>query len=394
MTPDLVVVGAGVMGAWTARLAQRAGRETVLVDAYGVAHPRATSGDETRIIRASHGDDELYTRWSREAREAWRDLGDEIGEPVFVEAGCLWFASDRNGVEAASESTLTRLDIPVERLSAGDVRARWPQVAIAADEFAVFEPEAGFLFARRGVAAVARSFESDGGRFELASVAPGASEGDRLLAVISSDGTRLPAAQFVFACGPWLPRLFPELLGTVIRVTKQDVVFIGPHGGDGRFAVGALPTWVDESASIYGIPAADGRGFKSAPDRYGPVFDPSAGDRLVDPESLRLVRQYVGRRFPGLADQPVIETRVCQYESTPDLHFLIDRHPRWSNVWLVGGGSGHGFKHGPRIGRAVVERLDGAAERPEEARFGLDRSAPPAPVRAGGDRVVRLWQGY
>jgi glycine/D-amino acid oxidase-like deaminating enzyme len=393
--PDLVVVGAGTMGAWTARLAQRAGRRTTLVDAYGAGHPRATSGDETRIIRASHGDDELYTQWSRRAREAWTALGDEIGDPIFVEAGCLWFAGRPDGFEAASAATLERLAIPVERLSAVNVRERWPHVAIDDDESAVFEAEAGFLFARRGVAAVARSVVASGGRFELASVRPGRVDGDRLVDVVAADGTRLEAADFVFACGPWLPRLFPDLLGDLIRVTKQDVFFVGPAGGDGRFAAEWTPAWVDYDAAFYGVPAADGRGFKLAPDRYGPVFDPSAGDRLVDPESGRLVRAYLARRFPDLARQPFVETRVCQYETTPDTNFLIDRHPEWSNVWLVGGGSGHGFKHGPSIAAYVVGLLDGHAPTDVEGRFALDRPrTAETGMRTGGDEMVRSWQDY
>jgi sarcosine oxidase len=393
--PDLVVIGAGTMGAWTARLAQSGGRRTTLVDAWGAGHPRATSGGETRISRASHGPDELYTRWSRRAREAWIALGAEIGEAVFVEAGCLWFGRRADGFEAQSATTLERLGIPVERLDAIAVRERWPQVAVADDEFAVFEPEAGFLFARRAVAAVARSVVGLGGRFELATVRPGRAAGGRLVDVVASDGTRLAANEFVFACGPWLPRLFPDVVGDLIRVTKQDVLFVGPAGGDGRFAAEWTPAWVDYDAAFYGIPAADGRGFKLAPDRYGPVFDPSSGERIVDPDSVRLAHAYLARRFPALADRPIVETRVCQYETTPDTNFLIDRHPEWSNVWLVGGGSGHGFKHGPAIGEWVVGRLDGQEPEGDERRFGLERPRATEPgVRTGGDDIVRSWQGY
>jgi glycine/D-amino acid oxidase-like deaminating enzyme len=290
---------------------------------------------------------------------------------------------------------LERLGIPVERLTTGEVAERWPQIAIDADETAVFEPEAGFLYARRAVAAIARSVVADGGRFELASVRPGRTDGDRLVDVEAEDGTRHAAEQFVFACGPWLPRLFPNETGDLIRVTKQDVLFVGPRGGDGRFAAEWTPAWVDYDAAFYGIPSADGRGFKLAPDRYGPIFDPSSGDRMVDPESARLARAYLARRFPDLGGQPFVETRVCQYETTPDTHFVIDRHPALSNVWLVGGGSGHGFKHGPAIGEAVVRRLDGRPPESGEERFAIDRPRTPlVGVRTGGDAMARTWQGY
>ena len=392
---DLGVVGAGTMGAWTALAASRGGRRVTLVDAYGAGHPRATSGDETRIIRSSHGTDEFYARWSRRALGLWKQAAEEWGEPLFQEAGCLWFARRADGFEAASEATLRRLGIPVERLSPAEVGDRWPQIDAGDLAFAIHEPEAGLLFARRGIAAVTRAFVSGGGRFELAAVRPGAVTGRRLDAVVAPDGSAIPGGDFVFACGPWLPRIFPEVTGDLIKVTKQDVFFIGPAGGDGRFAAEWTPCFVDYDEAFYGIPAVEGRGLKVAPDRYGPVFDPSAGDRLVDPESARLTRRFLRRRFPALADQPIVETRVCQYETTPDTHFLIDRHPDFDNVWLVGGGSGHGFKHGPVIGEYVVGRLDGAPVGPGEERFALDRPRlSQVGLRTGGDSMATAWQGY
>jgi sarcosine oxidase len=394
-TSELVVVGAGVMGAWVALQARREGWTTTLFDAFGAGHARATSGDETRIIRSAHGSDPFYGRWSRASLPAWIELGELVGERLFEPAGMLWFAHDADGFEAASHATLQADGIPVERLSPAEVSARWPQVATDDLAFALFEPEAGLLMARRGVAAVARTFAAEGGQFELAWAGPGATDGRRMLDVVTPDGTRHAADQFVFAAGPWLPRLFPDLLGDLIRVTKQDVVFVGSPAGDGRFAAEWLPCWVDYSAAFYGIPAVDGRGMKTAPDRYGPVFDPSHGERIVDPESVRLARRYLARRFPDLADGPILETRVCQYETTPDTHFIIDRHPAWENVWIVGGGSGHAFKHGPVIGRYVAGLLAGAEPGEGAERFGLEpaRTAKPN-MRTGADGMVEGWSDW
>jgi glycine/D-amino acid oxidase-like deaminating enzyme len=189
--------------------------------------------------------------------------------------------------------------------------------------------------------------------------------------------------------------LFPEVLGPLIRVTKQDVVFLGPRGGDTRFGAGRFPCWVDYDVGMYGIPAVGERGVKLAPDRAGPLFDPSSGERVVDPESIRLARTYAARRFPDLAGAPVVETRVCQYETTPDTQFIIDRHPGFDNVWLVGGGSGHGFKHGPVIGSYVADRLDGGPLGLETGRFGLDRPrTTDLALRTGADRGGPAWDGY
>lgn len=386
--PDLLVVGAGTMGAWTAWHARRAGLGVRLVDAFGAGHPRATSGDESRVIRAAHGADRLYPLWARRAREAWLELGAAVEERLLVEAGVLWLGRRPDGFEAASEATLRDLGIPVERLSAAEVRARWPQVAVADDEFAIFEPEAGLLLARRAIRRLAERFVGAGGEFEVAVVRPpeAGAPGGRVAAVETADGRRIAAGAFVFAAGPWLPRLFPEVCGPLIRITKQDVLYLGPPAGDRSWEADRFPCWVDYEAAIYGIPAVDGRGFKVAPDQLGRPFDPSEGERLVDPETVRVGRRYVRRRFPALAEAPVVETRVCQYESTPDTHFVIDRHPAFENVWLVGGGSGHGFKHGPVIGETVVGLVTGGAVEPAVGdRFSLVRPRrPEAGVRTAG----------
>jgi len=370
---DIVVVGAGVMGAWTALRCRRAGWPTTLIDAYGVGHPRATSGDETRILRSSHGADAFYARWARESRTAWRQFGDEVGQQLFHEVGMLWFARHEDGFEARSLATLEALGIPVSRMSTDEMRSLWPQIGVDGLAFATYEPEAGLVMARSGVAAVVRAFSANGGRVELADVRPGRIAGDRLIDVVDAEGRRHPGDTFVFAAGPWLPTLFPDLLGPLITVTKQDVVFLGPRAGDGRFAAEWLPCWVDYDGGYYGVPAVDGRGVKIAPDRDGPLFDPTDGERLIDPDTIRQVRAYARGRFPALASAPVVETRVCQYETTPDTEFILDRHPDLANVWIAGGGSGHAFKHGPVIGSYLVSRLAGAPASPEEARFSLTR---------------------
>ena len=375
-TSDVVVVGAGVMGAWTGLRARRAGWSVTLIDAFGAGHPRATSGDETRILRAGYGADPFYARWAREARTAWRAFGDETGRSLYHEVGMLWFARDENGYEAHTLATLTSLGIPIRRLDPADAAAMWPQIRTDDLAFVAFEPEAGLLLARDAVAAVARVFGREGGRFELADVRPGTIDGRRLLDVVATDGSRHAGGTFVFVAGPWLAALFPDLLRERIRVTKADVCFVGPPPGDGRFAAEWLPCWSDGSEALdgtYGVPAIDGRGLKIGLDREGPTFDPTHGERIVDPESVRVARRYVAHRFPALADAPVVETRVCQYEVTPDAHFVIDRHPAFDNVWIVGGGSGHAFKHGPVVGSYVVSRLAGAPASADEARFRLGR---------------------
>jgi sarcosine oxidase len=396
-TADLIVVGAGTMGAWTAYWAQVAGgRRVTLLDAWGAGHPRATSGDETRITRAAHGADALYARWSRRALEHWQSFEREWSLELFAPSGVLWFGGRSDGFEARSAETLAAEGIPYEWLAPEEVAARWPQIDPAGLGGTLYEPEAGALYARRGTQAVVAAFQEAGGTFAIAGVRPGRGDGGRLRDVVDETGRSWSAAQFAFCCGPWLPRIFPQLLRDVIRVTKQDVLFIGAPAGDTCFRLDRIPAWADYDAAFYGIGATAANGVKIAPDRLGPVFDPSRGDRVVDPESVRLTRDYLRRRFPSLAESPVISTRVCQYESTPDGHFLIAPHPGYENVWLAGGGSGHGFKHGPRIGEYLVARVDGvpegAQDGEEEARFRVGPRVSSPAARTAGDDMASGWE--
>ncbi|HKE34346.1 MAG TPA: FAD-dependent oxidoreductase [Candidatus Acidoferrum sp.] len=186
---------------------------------------------------------------------------------------------------------------------------------------------------------------------------------------MTRQGERIVAGQFVFACGAWLGKIFPDVLGTRIFPSRQEVFFFGVPAGETRFAPPALPTWLFQEDLVYGMPDLEGRGLKIAFDEHGERVDPDTQSRIVSPEMTQAVREYVARRFPALCDAPIVETRVCQYENTSNGDFLIDRHPEMENVWFAGGGSGHGFKHGPTVGQYVAgQLLDGAKPEP---RFSL-----------------------
>src|SRR5262249_10619629 len=148
-----------------------------------------------------------------------------------------------------------------------------------------------------------------------------------------------------------------EVLGERVKPTRQEVFFFGTPAGDARFNEELLPVWSDRPR--YGIPGNEGRGFKIADGTLGPAFDPTSGERTVSAAGLRAARDYVASRFPGLKGAPLVESRVCQYENSPDGRYIVDRHPHAENVWLVGGGSGHGYKMGPALGERVAETVLG-----------------------------------
>lgn len=173
-------------------------------------------------------------------------------------------------------------------------------------------------------------------------------------------GRTIVADKFVFACGPWLPKVFPKLLGQLIHVTRQEVFFLGLPDNADEVSWRNMPVWLDFNDLVYAIPNVDGRGLKVAIDAHGPPFDPDVGDRTPTESGITALRSYVAERIPSLKHQPILEARVCQYENTSNGDFLIDQHPDFENLWLVGGGSGHGFKHGPAVGEYVTGLLNGS----------------------------------
>jgi monomeric sarcosine oxidase len=365
-TWDVAVVGAGSFGAWTAWHLRRKGLRVLLVDQYGPGNARSSSGGESRIIRMGYGPDELYTRFAIDSAAAWARLFEARGEPLFHATGVLWLARTGDRYATNTLSTLARLGVAHERLSVDEIRRRYPQFALDDDAWGMIEPASGALMARRAVQAVVRDAVRAGVAYRTVAIAPLAG---RVASLRASDGTEIRAGTFVFACGPWLPKLFPELLGARIFPTRQEVFFFGAPPGDERFAPPRMPAWIDFGAEVYGVPDLESRGFKVGPDRHGEPIDPDADERLVGAASVARTREFLTRRFPALAAAPLLETRVCQYENTSNGDFLIDRHPEAESVWLVGGGSGHGFKHGPAVGDYAADRILG--RRPAEPRFSL-----------------------
>jgi glycine/D-amino acid oxidase-like deaminating enzyme len=355
--PHIAVVGAGAFGGWTALHLLERGAQVTLVDAWGPGNSRSSSGGETRIMRSTYGPDQPYTELAARALILWQKYERRWKRTFLHRSGVLWMVSGGDeAFERGSIAMLKRARMKFEELSVAKMKKRWPQINFDGIRWGIFEPECGYLDARASCQAVVEAFIAQGGEYRQAEVLPDGLETAPLRSVKLSDKSKLKADLYVFACGPWLGKLFPETIGDLIRPTKQDVFFFGTPAGDTRFTDANLPVWADHRERfIYGIPGNDHRGFKVADDTRGPAFDPTSDERIITEETLRIVREYVAFRFPALKNAPLIESRVCQYEQTPDSNFILDRHQCMENVWLLGGGSGHGFKHGPAVGEMMAE---------------------------------------
>ena len=366
---DIAVIGAGSFGSWTAYLLRRTGRSVALFDAYGPGNGRASSGGESRIIRASYGPNEIYTHWAQRSLKLWSDLFAQANRPeLFERTGVLWTAPPGEPSAAQTRAALERYGVPFQSLTHSELAARFPQFRFTSERQGIFEPMSGVLLARRAVRAVVDVAIRNGVDYFRDAAQP--TDGADLR---TQSGRIVHAGTFVYACGPWLPKIFPSILEGRIRPTRQEVFFFGSPQGDPRFAPPLMPAWLDfsDERGGYSLPDLENRGFKLAFDRHGPAFDPDSGERAVT--GLGDARAFLAERFPALANAPLVESRVCQYENTSNGDFLIDRHPDFENVWFVGGGSGHGFKHGPMVGEYVTSQIAGSV--PAEPRFSLATKA-------------------
>jgi len=310
-------------------------------------------------MRGTYGPDQPYTQLAARALTLWDKYERKWKRQFLHRSGVLWMAAGRDDAfERGSTKLLRDGKIKHQELSTSQMRKRWPQINFEGIEWGIFEPDCGYLDARVSCAAVVEAFVNAGGKYIQAAVDSTGLDDHGLRGLTLSLGSRLRADAYVFACGPWLGKLFPKTVGELVRATKQDVFFFGTPPGDTRFHSPNTPVWADHRGRFYyGIPGSDRRGFKIADDTRGPDFDPTNGERVINPETLKNVRGYIAFRFPALKGAPLIETRVCQYEQTPDSHFIVDRHPESEKVWLLGGGSGHGFKHGPAVGEMMAELI-------------------------------------
>ena len=391
-SPDIAVIGAGAFGGWTAYNLRKMGARVTMVDTWGAGNSRSTSGDETRGVRTSYGDrphGELWGQWANEAIKRWKAWDEEHARTyqmrVFFTTGDLIFRKDWEPFLKDTRKNWDKLGIKYEVLTPNDVRSQYPVIDLKEIGVVLYEPNAGVVRARRACETVAEAFVRNGGTVEIARALPSLAQGDKLQDIALSSGDRLKAGKFVFACGPWLWKIFPEFLRTRLRTSMGNVFYYGTPVGDNRFVAGHMPSF--NFPGITGWPALpnDARGFRVRVGG-GTQTDPDTSQRWIDPSNFARPRQFLMDRFPLLIDAPLLETRSCHYEITVTRNFYIDTHPEWSNVWIAGGGSAEGFKFGPMVGEYVAKRVMGIDGDPAIAKgFRIPKEEFEEPPRTAAD---------
>jgi glycine/D-amino acid oxidase-like deaminating enzyme len=370
--PRVAVIGAGAFGGWAALHLRRLGAQVTLIDAWGPGNARASSGGETRVIRAVYGPDWIYVELVKRAFDLWEQLDASTDEQLYVQTGVLWMHRGEDSYVRSSLPSLRELGFPIDRVPVAEAARRYPQIDFRGIESVWLEHRAGALSARLSCAVVRDAFEKAGGSYRVSHAKPGPIVNGTLPFLRLADGSQIESDAYLFACGPWLGKLFPEVIGDRIRPTRQEVHYFGTPDGSERYLPAHLPIWLDFGERIfYGLPDVHGRGFKIADDTRGEPFDPTSGDRTPSKEGIARARALLAQRFPELAQAPLLQSEVCQYENSPDGNLIIDRHPAARNVWLAGGGSGHGFELSPAVGELIAGAILAGKKIP--AMFRLER---------------------
>ena len=372
-SPDVIVVGAGAFGMWTALNLQRLGARVTVVDAYGAGNSRQTSGGETRGVRTSYGDrphGRLWTRWAGDAIRKWAEW-DEMGSErllpqLFFNTGDLILRTETSPYIQNTRSHWDALGTPYESLTADEVAYRWPWIRFADLAVALYEPAAGVVRARRAIESIARVFEDEGGTIQIGRASFGDRSGATLQNIAIDGGASLSGGTIIFACGPWFPKFMPALMGNRIRNSMGHVFYFAVPPGDTRFSFPNMPSYGVPGCTGWPALPPDHRGFRV---RTGgrPPEDPDTSDRWIPPESHARPRQVLADHFPDLIGAAINETRACHYESSVDGNFIIDHHPDFENVWLLGGGSAEAFKFGPVLGEYIARRVLAIEDDPDLA---------------------------
>ncbi len=425
---NVVVIGAGAFGGWTALNLQRMGARVTLVDMFGPGNSRSTSGDETRGIRTSYGDrthGELWMQWANLAIDRWKQWDAEFSSPqkmrLFFTTGDLIMRPDWEPFLTQTRTWWEKNKIAHETLSVDEVRKRWPVFAVDDIKAVLYEPNAGVVRARRSMESVAEVFRHEGGRIVIARVVPpepGTFDGHTLR---TTTGETITGDTFVFAVGPWLGKTFP-LMQNRMRTPLGTVLYFGTPVGDQRFTYPNLPSWNFPGTTGWAALPVDNRGFRvrggggggantaraagagttgtpgtagtppAAPSNapaasQAGLSDPDFSVRWIEPDRLTRTVQFTGQRFPALKDAPILQTWACHYESTSSRNFIVDRHPNLRNVWIAGGGNAEGFKMGPVMGEYIAKRVLGDDGDPAIARqFRIPETEfSPTAQRSGDD---------
>lgn len=357
----------------------RQGVKTLLVDAFDPPHTEGSHHGETRLIRHAYSGDPAYIDMALRAHVLWKELEQASGTELLVPSGVLNLADQSVYTFAGRLAEAEKRKVRVERLDADEIRRRWPILNLPEHFEAMYEPDAGYLYSEKCIAA-----------YRTLALAHGAQllTNTRVLNVTAREGSvtvhthrgDYHAAAAILSAGAWFGALSPFAALPIQAIRKVVAWFQStPDFDAGSFPGFTLGTG---EGGYYGFPSIGGAGLKIGRHDTGREWKPGEplapfGSEESDEGDLRRVLEAY---MPGAAGR-LRKGAVCKYEHTPDEDFIIDRHPAYAHVLLAGGFSGHGFKFSSVVGEILADLATGGSSKQNIGPFSLSRfdSSPGQP---------------
>jgi len=365
---DCIVVGLGAMGSATLYHLARRGARVLGVEQFPLLHNRGSSHGRSRVFRTTYVDP-LYVDLSIEALHLWRSLEKQSGRALLHLTGLLAFASRSNERFAAQLSTLQKMNLPHRVMGGHEATRMFNTFAFGAETVAFFAERNGVLLADQALRSMHDLARHHGAVVRHGTVVRGIEPMDGSVRVMVSDDS-VTAGRVVVTAGPWLKSMCSDVSLPLIVSREQKVYFAVDQPKHYQFD--RMPVFVEYDTATYGVPMHSSAGIKVAADHTGAAVEPKCVNRTVEPEYIDRLTTWVRRWMPN-ASPRLTEAAVCLYPNTPDLDFILDRHPQLRNVVIAGGFSGHGFKFSILIGDILADlAMEGTTTRPIE-RFQLER---------------------
>jgi sarcosine oxidase len=371
-TYDAIVIGVGGMGSAAACELARRGRRVLALEQFALGHDRGSSHGHTRIIRKAYYEHPDYVPLVCRAFERWYDLEQRQGLHLLSECPCLSIGRADSAMIAGVRASAAQHHLPVESLSAAELRHRYPAFRFGDEYVGVLERSAGFLYVDVCVQAHACEAVRLGATIQDNEPVVSWSANEREV-IVQTTADRYTAARLVITAGPWAGQLLARQ-GAFLRVMRQVVQWFGTRN-DALFRRDVFPLYITDTPQghFYGFPVLNAQGAKMARHYGAPeLTTPSEIERTIKPEDEATARAFLREHLP-LIDGPCRRASVCIYTLTPDRHFLIDLHPEHANVALAAGFSGHGFKFAAVVGEILADLADNGRTDLPIGMFGIKR---------------------
>jgi sarcosine oxidase len=352
---DVAVIGLGGMG--SAILAECARRRASVIglEQFQRGHDLGSSSGKSRMIRKAYFEDPAYVPLLLRAYDLWRKMERETGTELLRATGLLMVGEEQAEIITGARRAAEEHHLPLEALSARQIRTRYPTLKLLKKEVGVYEPDGGVLDPEACVQAHLDAADAASAKMRFGVAMKGWESRNDGFELELGDGTRVECRALVLSLGSWFKEVFAKL-GLTIRVQRNVQAWFEPTTNE--YDAGRFPPFLLDrrglSAPLYGFPDF-GDGVKAAFHSHGDSTDAASFIREVDAErDIAPIVKAMDDWMPGAA-AAFRAAKPCPYSLTPDGHFVVDRHPDHSNVVLCGGFSGHGFKFAPVIGEICAD---------------------------------------